>query len=91
MVSKSFHNLTEKIRLFWRRKKIKEKLVDLDRDYISKPKKSKCKGYCEYCNKKIYEATGYYCKYCKKWHCSKHRLSENHKCEGNPKKPGDML
>jgi hypothetical protein len=44
---------------------------------------------CENCNNKITDLTGFFCNYCKKWHCGKHRLPENHKCS-NPKLPPEM-
>jgi len=34
---------------------------------------------CDFC-KKEYEHLDYNCKFCKKGHCAKHRLPENHDC-----------
>ena len=49
-----------------------------------KPKKKGYSGRCEYCGSKATGLDAYICRYCDKYHCSKHRLPENHKCTGNP-------
>jgi len=45
----------------------------------------KMKMSCEFCDKGIDDLNSYFCKYCKRWFCEKHRLPENHKCIGKPK------
>ncbi len=46
------------------------------------------KDVCFECNKKYKDWTDRFnCNYCKKYHCAKHRLPENHNCWGNPKAP----
>lgn len=35
---------------------------------------------CSYCGKE--EALPYFCSYCQRYHCSEHRLPENHNCDG---------
>jgi len=48
--------------------------------------KTKYKGYCDLCKTKKKFPDYFYCKYCNKYHCDKHRLPEQHKCP-NPKSP----
>lgn len=49
-------------------------------------KRKPFKGSCEYCKKKVeYIFDRFYCPYCEKWHCPKHRIPHNHECEGSPK------
>lgn len=41
---------------------------------------------CSKCKEKFKGYTDiFYCKYCRKYFCSNHRLPENHRCSGNPK------
>lgn len=53
-------------------------------------KKPKYKGYCQLCKAKRGFPDYFYCKYCRKYHCEKHRLPEKHKCSGKPKLPPEM-
>ena len=53
-------------------------------------KRRKYRGYCEHCNEKVSFPDYFYCKYCKKYHCDKHRLPEQHDCSGNPVLPEEM-
>jgi predicted nucleic acid binding AN1-type Zn finger protein len=50
----------------------------------------KYQGYCEFCNVKKGFPDYFYCKYCQKYHCDKHRLPEQHDCLGKPTLPEDM-
>lgn len=47
-------------------------------------KEKKCKGYCDFCRVQMTSDVGYFCKFCEKWFCEKHRLPEDHKCKGEP-------
>jgi len=51
------------------------------------PKIIKIINHCNICPKKINVLSGWRCAYCNEWHCDKHRLPEDHKCEGNPMSP----
>lgn len=66
-----------------------KKLRELDSREKRKERAKSFTGKCYLCDKDISSVDGWYCKYCKKWHCGKHRLPENHKCE-NPKLPEGM-
>jgi len=52
--------------------------------------KSKYKGYCELCKVEKGFPDYFYCKYCKKYHCDKHRIPEEHECSGNPMLPREL-
>ena len=52
--------------------------------------KPKYKGYCQLCKAEKVLPDYFYCKYCKKYHCNKHRLPEQHKCTGKVTKPEDL-
>lgn len=65
-------------------KEIKFKIVSKKEE---KKKRPKYKGYCEYCKIEEYWPNYFFCKYCNKWFCKKHRLPENHECSGKPKAP----
>jgi len=54
-------------------------------------KRQKYLGYCEFCNIKKGFPDYFYCKYCEKYHCDKHRLPEQHHCFGNPTLPLDLM
>lgn len=42
---------------------------------------------CTICKEEVYNyADRFYCKYCKKLHCTLHRIPENHKCTALPPK-----
>lgn len=58
-------------------------------DEKQEPKiKTEFKGCCEFCKTEVpYELDRFYCPYCNKWHCPKHRLPEEHNCSGKPKPP----
>lgn len=57
---------------------------------VTTTQKNQFKGKCEYCHGTVKSyLDGFLCPYCKKWHCSKHRLPEKHGC-ANPKKPRGM-
>jgi len=58
--------------------------------YKSKPLRTKYKGYCEHCGQKESTIDAFYCKYCKQWHCTEHRLPEDHECGGNVTKPKEL-
>ena len=50
--------------------------------------RKKFEGFCEFCKKEVnYTINRFYCNYCYKWHCEKHRLPEEHGCSGKPKAP----
>ena len=53
-----------------------------------KEKKKKIPEHCQYidCKTSFTLINYFYCKYCNKFHCEKHRLPEKHKCS-NPKNP----
>ena len=52
--------------------------------------RTKLKGECEFCGERVSDGIdAFYCKYCRKWHCSEHRLPEQHNCK-NPKTPKGM-
>lgn len=42
---------------------------------------------CQYCNSKCAYIDSFFCKYCLKWHCSEHRIPEDHECTGSPTNP----
>lgn len=71
--------------------KVDEGLVQkiIEKEILSEIKiKKEFKGCCEYCNQDIpYIFNKFYCGYCMKWHCERHRLPEEHSCSGNPKSP----
>jgi len=54
--------------------------------------RKKYNGYCEFCGEKgVNILYMFLCAYCNKWHCKKHRLPENHNCNGKPKSPPGNL
>ncbi|MBR9675374.1 hypothetical protein GOV05_00005 [Candidatus Woesearchaeota archaeon] len=43
---------------------------------------------CTICNNSFTQFSDkFFCSYCNKVHCTKHRIPEDHKCTGNPKSP----
>ena len=66
----------------------KKKEIEEVSQVEEKPKKPKYQGKCELCGKsEENDLKVFLCAYCKKYHCSKHRIPEKHKCTGNPKAP----
>src|SRR3989344_462480 len=53
----------------------------------AKKKRPEPKGYCEECKKKVNVVQNFYCKYCRKYFCEEHRISEDHNCNGELKNP----
>jgi len=42
---------------------------------------------CDKCNKVLNPLNSFFCKYCERWHCNKHKLPEDHSCKAtNPHK-----
>ena len=80
----TFQRFLSWILSFVKQSKYKEYKTQVER------KRPKYKGYCECCNKKESFPNYFYCKYCKQYYCTKHRLPEQHRCTGNPKKPHDL-
>ncbi|MDP3881964.1 MAG: AN1-type zinc finger domain-containing protein [Nanoarchaeota archaeon] len=52
---------------------------------LEKNRRDKIPKKCQLCNSS-FNIFPYICPYCKKYHCDKHRLPEDHKCP-NPKLP----
>jgi len=53
-----------------------------------KPIDKKIPAICEFvgCDNHLVFPKNFYCKYCKEYHCDKHRLPEEHECP-NPSSP----
>ncbi len=71
---------------------IERPIIRVERAYQKsvKKKQKSFKGKCEYCKNKIGGLDVFYCKYCGKYHCPKHRIPENHECKGKVGKPGEL-
>ena len=68
--------------------RLKEKLI-LKFRKKPKEKKEKIPQTCQKmnCKTKLNLINAFYCHYCYRYHCKKHRLPEDHNCKGNPKNP----
>jgi len=76
--------------VIWFLNKIKYKKKSIKKIEEEVEEKPKYKGYCQLCKAEKVFPDYFFCNYCKKYHCNKHRLPEQHKCTGEVTKPKDL-